>query len=137
VPVVVDASVTLASVLPDQGTSYTNAVETLLAADYGIAPGIWPLEVANGLRSAERRQGVDEAQVARFVRAIAAFDIRVVPTSFDQAGHAILALARAQDLTAYDAAYVELALREGLPLATLDEAMRAAAGRLGIPLAAT
>ncbi len=119
----------------DQATPFTEAVLDLLARGSRVlVPAIWPLEVANALLGAERRQRVTVAQVTSFLSRVAGFPISVEPLQVRRAFDQILSMARQQNLTEYDAAYLELALREALPLATLDDDLRRAAQSVGIKL---
>lgn len=95
-------------------------------------PPIWPLEVANVLVLSERKRRLTTAESARFIAVLTALPITVDDQTSHRAFNEVLALARAHRLTAYDAAYLELASREGLPIATLDNGLRKAARRLGI-----
>jgi len=99
-------------------------------------PAIWPFEVANALLVAERRKRITVAQVTALLQRMAGLRISVDPIQLGTAFNQILSVARQNDLTEYDAAYVELALREALPLATLDGKLRRAATRVGITLVA-
>ncbi len=74
------------------------------------------------------------AQVTSFLSRVAGFPISVEPLQVHRAFDQILSVARQQNLTEYDAAYLELALREALPLATLDDDLRRAAQSVGIKL---
>jgi predicted nucleic acid-binding protein len=132
---VVDASVTVAWCFEDESTTLTEAVLDLLSAGAeAVTPAIWPLEVANALLVAERRKRITMAQVTALLRRIARLGVSVEPIQTTSAFNQILSVARQDDLTEYDAAYVELALREALPLATLDDRVRRAAIRVGITL---
>jgi predicted nucleic acid-binding protein len=132
---VLDASVTLAWCFPDESTPYTEGVLDLLATGAEAAtPAIWPFEVANALLVAERRKRITTAQVASMLQRIASLPITVDPIRVDRAFGQILAAAREQKLTEYDAAYLELAMREGLPLATLDDQLRQGARSAGAAL---
>lgn len=108
------------------------ALHLLQSGTVGVIPDLWYYEVSNALIVAERR-GRASAQVvsshARDIERLAEF-LEVSPTT----PSALIAAARQSGLTAYDAAYFELALRLNLPLATLDDRMRAAAQRAGIEL---
>jgi len=131
---VLDASVTLAWCFSDESTVYTEAVLDLLAnGAEAIAPAIWPFEVANALLVSERRKRVTAAQLTSVLQRISDLPISVEPIRVDRAFGPILLLARQEQLTEYDAAYIELALREGLPLATLDDRLKRAARSTGIP----
>ena len=133
---VIDASIALAWCFEDEANSVADAVLSRLEDEEGVAPSIWPLEVANGLRSAERRGRIDEREVPGVVRLLATLPIQVVPTTLDQALGDVLAVARAAGLSTYDAAYLDLALRRGIPLATADEYLAQAAEASGVDLVA-
>jgi predicted nucleic acid-binding protein len=130
--VVLDSSIALSWCLPDEDE--TDQIQREVARSGAIAPSHWPLEVANALLMAERRRRI----TAEFRRA-ALKDLEALPIALDsetsvRAWRETLQFAEAYHLTAYDAAYLELAQRRGLPLATLDAEMRVAAGALGIAL---
>jgi len=129
---VVDASVSLAWCFEDEASAFADGVLSRLEDEEAVAPSIWPLEVANGLRSAERRGRIDEREVPAVIRLFATLPIEVVPTHLEQALGDVLFLARAAGLSAYDAAYLDLALRRGLPLATADEYLADAARAAGV-----
>ena len=118
---VIDASIALAWCFEDEASPMADRVLNRLEDEEGVAPSIWPLEVANGLRSAERRGRIDEREVPGVVRLLTTLPIEVVPISLDQALGDVLSLARAAGLSTYDAAYLDLAMRRGLPLATLAD----------------
>ena len=108
------------------------ALHLLQAGTIGVVPDLWYYEVCNALITAERRGRASVQVVSSHVSDIerlAAF-LEVSPTT----PSALVAAARQSGLSAYDAAYFELALRRNLPLATLDEKVRAAAQRAGIEL---
>ena len=94
----------------------------------------WPTEVANGFLVAERRGRLTVAETVRSLARLSALPIRIVPAASDAVWDRVLDLAREHDLTAYDAAYLELAIRERAALATLDSALRSAAHRAGVPI---
>jgi predicted nucleic acid-binding protein len=132
---VLDASVTLAWCFPDEHTSYAEAVLDRLANGVeAVAPAIWPFEVANALLVGEKRQRVTVAQVTSILWRIADLPISIDPVRIDHAFRQVLPLARQAQLTEYDAAYLELALRLGLPIATLDAQLRQSAKAAGIVL---
>lgn len=108
------------------------AFRLLQSGTIGVIPELWYYEVSNALITAERRGRASAQLVSSHVSDIerlAAF-LEVSPTT----PSALIAAARQSGLTAYDAAYFELALRRNLPLATLDDTMRAAAQKAGIEL---
>ena len=133
-PFVLDASVALAWSFRDERNAYAHQVLRRLEDDPALVPAVWMLEVANGLLVAERRARFTAADVAQVYGVLADLPIEWSALTLDQALGPVLDLARAHGLSAYDAAYLELAMREGLPLATQDEALRAAAQRVGVPL---
>lgn len=129
-PFVVDASVALAWCFEDEATPQTEAVLDRLSHDTAVVPSLWELEVSNVLLAGERRDRLTESQSARFVALLAQLPILVDTASVDVG--AVLAAGRQHLLTAYDAAYLVLAEREGVPLATLDARLRAAAQAVGV-----
>jgi len=133
-PFVLDASVTLAWAFEDEATPATEALLDRVRDEGGIVPAVWPLEVANGLLLGERRGRLAEAQTMRFVQTLQGLPISVDDGALGEAFGAVLTLGREHGLTTYDAAYLELAARQGLPLATLDARLGAAAERMGVPL---
>jgi len=95
-------------------------------------PSVWTFEVANTLIVGERRKRLSKLDVTNFLTFLAALPITIDENSTLRALSSILTLARDQNLSVYDAAYLELAIRDGLPLATLDMALKRAAGSLGV-----
>lgn len=130
VRMVLDASVAVAWSMEDEADPYPEFV--LDALEEGIVPGIWPLEVANALLVAERRGRLTRADVEQFLSFLQALPITVETDVVGRAFGEVLALAREQGLSVYDAAYLNLAMRHGLPLATQDQALRKAADRCGV-----
>jgi predicted nucleic acid-binding protein len=102
-----------------------------LQTEPAVAPNLWWFEVRNGLVMAERRGQITEQETAKFLHEIHRLAITLDRSPVEAA---VLALARRHRLTVYDAAYLELAMREGLPLATLDTALIRAAGGESVPL---
>ena len=131
---VLDASIALAWCFADEATAESWEVLDRLDADDAVAPSLLSLEIANVLALAERRQRIDRSRVAEFIGLIESLAIEIDEETSTHALHAVLDLARDEALTAYDASYLELALRLGLPLATKDAALRRAAAALGVRL---
>lgn len=127
---VLDASRTLAWCFEDEGGADTDALIDRVAAEGALVPAIWPLEVANALAVAERRGRIAPEDSVAFVALIEELPITVDAATASHAFHETLNLARDHGLSVYDAAYLELAVRAGLPLATLDEGLRRAAALL-------
>jgi len=133
--IVLDASVTVAWCFEDESTPFTEGVLDLLSAGTEVLiPAIWPFEVANALLAAERRKRITIAQVSALLRRMAGHPISVEPIEAGYAFEQILWVARQQKLSEYDAAYLELALRAGLPLATLDDKLKQAARLVDVGL---
>lgn len=131
----IDASVTLAWYFDDERNAAADAVLDRVTEEGGVVPLIWQYEVANGLQMAVRRKRIDA-----LYRDAALAELRLLPINVDRPGgdlvwSAVLGLAERFRLTVYDAAYLELAHRRGLPLATGDRALRAAARAMPIELA--
>ena len=130
---VLDASLTLAFLMdePDSGW-YPGKLEGLLIGAEVIAPAIWGPEVVNGLLLACRRGRFSQAEIPVIMGRLAG-----IPVALDQAvwePEGLFALSQEHRLTAYDASYLDLALRRGAALATLDAALKLAAWRAGVPL---
>jgi predicted nucleic acid-binding protein len=133
-PMVVDASIALAWCFEDETSPSADEVLAMLPDDEAVAPSIWPLEIANALRSAERRGRIDEADIPSVTRLLTALPIHVETLGLERTLADVLPLARATQLSAYDAAYVDLALRTGFPLATADDFLAQAAVAAGASL---
>jgi predicted nucleic acid-binding protein len=109
-------------------------LDLLSAGAEAVAAANWPFEVANALLVAERRKRISVAQVTALLGRILHLPVSVENVEPDVAFTRVLSVARQQKLTEYDAAYVELALRNGLPLVTLDDQLRQAARTSSIAL---
>ena len=131
---VLDASIALAWCFEDEATRETDLLLER-ARDHGIlVPSLWHLQLANVLLQAERRGRITAADIAVRLRLLAALPTETDNETHRRATRETLALARAERLTSYDAAYLELAMRRGLPLASRDSDLRAAAKRLGVAI---
>ena len=131
---VVDASVTLAWCFADETSDLADRVLDHLEHDEALAPAIWPLEVANGLRTAERRGRLDLADLSHVRGLLISLPVQVEGVALDAALGEVTEIAHRLELTAYDAAYLELAARRGLALATVDDRLRRACERAGVEL---
>jgi predicted nucleic acid-binding protein len=127
---VIDASTALGFVFDDEDDDRGVRLLASLAQDTLSVPGIWYAEVVNGLIQAQRRKRIDGAAVDRAIAHFGSLDIR--PDAGEPDMLAIRRVADAHRLTAYDAAYLELALRAQLPLATNDSALAKAAKARGV-----
>lgn len=133
-PFVLDASLTLSWAFDDEVTPFTQSVADALETAHAVTPAVWPFEVANGLAIAMRRGRMSDGQLTEFLERLRSAPIHVEVRPALWLWQQILPLARAHHLSAYDAAYLDLAIRDGLPLATLDGDLRAAALAAGVPV---
>ena len=120
--------------LKESDQAYAEAVLQSLAETEALVPHLWHLEATNVLIGAEKRGDLKTGEVERFITQLEALPIQIDPLTSHQAFSRILSLSRAYNLSSYDAAYLELAIREGLPLATLDGDLRKAAQRADVLL---
>jgi predicted nucleic acid-binding protein len=130
-PFVLDASVAVAWAFDDEDHPVAALALSLIRSDEGCVPSLWWFEVRNVLIVNERRGRLRETDTAVFLRSLIRLPIVVDRTPEEGA---VLALARRHGLTVYDAAYLELAGRNGVPLATLDLHLAQAAQREKIAL---
>ncbi len=131
---VIDNSVVMAWCFEDEDSGYAERVLERLADARAVVPSIWPLEVVNVLLTAERRKRLRRSDVAHFLNLVASLPIAVEPDAPGRVFTEVLSLAREAGLTSYDASYLDLAMREGIPLATQDAALRKAAKKLHVKL---
>lgn len=129
---VLDASVTLSWAFEDERSQPALEVLERLRQDEAAVASLWPLEVTNGLMAAERRGRLTSADAGRFLHLVRSLPIVIDPVARVRAFEATRSLARKHRLTAYDAAYLELAVRRGIPLVTLDGELQAAAEAEGV-----
>lgn len=132
---VLDTSVTMRWFFGDgkpQELAYAGKVLDAMKDADALVPVTWGLEVANVIAKAEEKALVTEARSGAFLEMLGGADIEVDVATFAHALSDTLQLARRYKLSAYDASYLELALRLGIPLATLDEDLRKAARKAGV-----
>jgi predicted nucleic acid-binding protein len=129
---VLDASVALAWCFKNEATAAADTVLERLATETASVPAIWHLEIANVLVMSERRRRITPASSTEFIALLETLVIAVDEETPLRALGRVLDLAREARLTAYDAAYLELAMRLGLPLASKDADLCDAAERLGV-----
>ncbi len=131
-----DASATLAWCFKDESSEWTKALlARFKAGDIAVVPQHWPAEVANTFLVAVRRGRISQDKAARLFRDLLALPIRIDSASTETTFGQVFAYAEKYGLTVYDAAYLELALRNGIALATLDSELRNAARAAGVSLA--
>jgi predicted nucleic acid-binding protein len=132
--IVIDASVALAWCFPDETSDYADGVLAALEDRAAMVPAIWSLEIANALLVGERRKRIRQPEVRRFVELLKSLNIVEDGQAFADTVSNILPLALEHDLSAYDAAYLDVAVRHGAPLATLDAALQKAARAAGVKI---
>jgi predicted nucleic acid-binding protein len=131
---VVDGSVTLAWLFHDEQDPYADAIIAKLPYLEMLVPRLWHLEVANVLLVGERRKRCTQADTTTWLSFLSGLPVVVDGATEARAWSDIINLARQHDLSEYDAAYLELALREAVPLATLDAKLEAAARAVGVAI---
>jgi predicted nucleic acid-binding protein len=129
---VLDASVALSWCFKNEATTAGDRVLARLANEAASVPAIWHLEIANVLALSERRARITPANSSEFIALLETLVIVIDEETPSRALGRVLDLARAQRLTAYDAAYLELAMRLAIPLASKDAALCDAGERLGV-----
>ena len=121
---VLDASVVLTWCFPDENTDLAQHVaERFKQGDTALAPSFWPHEVLNALLAGEKRKRISREMIQAFLGDLALLPVTLEPCPAGTVFDRIQSLSRKHGLTAYDAAYLDLALENGLALATLDEAL--------------
>jgi len=134
---VVDNSVVMSWCFKDETNNYADAVLNRLTKVSAIVPLIWPLEVVNVLLSAERQKRLSKSASMRFLTLLSQLPIFVEYERPDKMMKDLLTLARTSNLSSYDASYLDLAMRKGVPIATLDKNLIEAASRVDVPILAT
>ena len=131
---VLDASVALAWFIDRPVDAYAVQIrETIRRGDRALVPALWETEFANGVLMAERRKLMTDLEGDECMAEMDQLRLTSIEADSEFRNvREVLALARAFQLTVYDACYLELAKRAGLPLATLDKSLRAAAAKAGI-----
>ncbi len=131
-PFVLDCSMAMSWCFSDERTDYSDRVLASLQVDEAIAPSLWILEVLNVLLVAERTKRLKEADSSRFLQLLSELPISEVAQSSENESRMILTLARQHNLSSYDASYLELAIREGVPMATQDRRLIKACRKSGV-----
>ncbi len=134
---VLDASVAISWCFPNdpsENTLYSRTILEHIEESDPFVPEIWPFEIANGIFVAySKRKRIIEADIFEYIQLLESLPIRVV--SREWLGNIRLeSLARKHNLAAYDVAYLDLAIRERLPLATSDQELKKAALAEGVAL---
>ena len=130
--IVLDCSVVIAWSFEEVGSSYAEWVMAQINVEGAVVPSLWPIEVGNVLIMAERRRQIYEEQTVTILENLATLPLQV-EAGFSLADFPLIGmLAREYKLTAYDATYLELAMRTGSSLATLDKALIRAAHKANV-----
>ena len=130
--VVLDASVAISFIIIDEFSHQANKALERVAEQGALVPALWDFELANALRSAERRGRISQAGTAQGIAGIKGLDIERVgpPTNLTR----LIDVARERDISVYDSSYLALALDRGLPLLTFDTRLGQAAAAAGVHL---
>ena len=134
---VLDNSVAMRWLLPNTrpaDTVYAGKALDALTTGQALVPSLWALEAANVIAKAESKGMLTEARSQAFLALLDHLNIIDDNATIVHALGETLSLARRYKLSAYDAAYLELAMRSGLPLATLDADLAKAATTAGVPI---
>jgi len=123
-PFILDSSVALAWILPDETNPTLDPLCDRLTDDIALVPPVWPLEVGNVLLVAVKRGRLTTKDVSQLITELRALPLEIDAASTERAMEETLALAKKYNVTTYDASYLELAKRRDLPLATLDTKLR-------------
>ena len=126
---VIDNSLVMTWCFKDEDSQYSDFILDQLENATAFVPSIWPLEVSNVLLVAERKKRIGEADSTRFIALLTELPIIVDQESPERTIMEIFSLARKHKLSSYDASYLDLAMRKGLPIATLDNSLLAAVKR--------
>ncbi|MGH7706358.1 MAG: type II toxin-antitoxin system VapC family toxin [Vulcanimicrobiaceae bacterium] len=129
--IVLDASTALAAILPDEESGFARAATARAVHEGLVVPALWPYEIQNALAMAFRRNRIDAESLSDALDALRGLDAQLEPPQ--GLGHE-LRLAQTHGLTAYDAAYLAVALNTGATLATNDQRLRHAAEKVGVAL---
>ena len=127
----------MAFLFEDEASADTEILLDRLREDSAMVPSIWHLELGNVVAGAERAGRITESQLSAYLEIIRQLPIVTDTKTAERALREVLALARKEGLTTYDAAYLELSLRLNLPLATRDTLLAAASQNLGVDIIAT
>ena len=131
---VVDCSVAMTWLFHDEATPKTSQLLAQLATETALVPAWWFIEVTNVIALAEKKKRITVAQSNAFIADVGTLGIEVDSDAPARAFAQLLPLCRTHQMTSYDAMYLELAVRRGLPLATLDADLRKAAKACGVGL---
>ncbi|MCG2814906.1 MAG: type II toxin-antitoxin system VapC family toxin [Candidatus Aminicenantes bacterium] len=130
----VDNSVVMSWCFKDEAKYYSESILDRLTESTAYVPSIWPIEVVNVLLVAERKKIIGRAEGVRFLELLLQLPIRVEHETPAILMQSLYTLAEEHGLSSYDASYLDLAMKKGLPLATQDKKLRKAAVKMNVPL---
>jgi predicted nucleic acid-binding protein len=131
---VLDCSIAMSWVFGDEKSPQTDRLLERIRDHGAIVPALWFLEIANAFLQGEIRGRTTRSVTTQTIRLLQVLPIEVDDGATTRAFQEVLEVARAERLTAYDAAYLELAVRRSVPLATKDRDLAKACRRCGVPL---
>lgn len=131
---VIDASITLAWIFPDEDSPYSRKVLDAVTRRGAFVPSIWSLELMNALLFGEKRKRITQKEALKSISLLNHLEIQTAPSTLETDFQQIYSLAREHGLTSYDAAYLALAQKEALPLATLDDYLKKIAKKTGVEI---
>lgn len=131
---ILDCSMTMAWCFEDETSEYSEKTLNALSESIAWVPALWPIEVANSLIIATRKKRISYVKAIAFKQHVDIFSISIDNYLISNPIELIFDLAKETGLTAYDAVYLELAIRKNLPLATLDSELKKSAQKIGLPL---
>jgi predicted nucleic acid-binding protein len=129
---VLDSSMTMAWLFRDESSTYTYSIRRSLNSYKAVVTMVWPYEVANVMYIGWKRQRCNSSDIATWFRILSTFPIEVQPIQVNSLMSELVNMAVRHQLTVYDASYLELAWRTGLPIASLDSRINEEAVKLGI-----
>ncbi len=132
---IIDNSIVMSWCFKEQTNPLADTILGWLQEASAYVPSVWPLEVVNVLIAAERKALISKSDSIRFLRLLSQLPIRVQHESTEGLMKDTLGLARDHNLSSYDASYLDLAMKKGVPLATLDKKLRKAAKSVNVELA--
>ena len=129
-----DNSIVVAWLFEDEVNQYADLVMESLVQSVAIVPPVWTLEIRNTLLVAERRNRLSQEDALSYLELLGGLSIQIERDWQDSDLHHLWALAREHQLSSYDASYLDLAIRRGIPIATQDKALRNAAERCDVTM---
>lgn len=131
---VLDTSVTVSWCFEDESSKKCDEILERLLKNTAYVPTLWHLEVGNVLIMAEKKNRINYSRIAEFLSLLSKLDIVVDAETSNKGFHEVFYLSYSEKLTTYDASYLELAMRLGLPLATRDNELMRVAKKIGVKL---